>query len=731
MVIILIIDVLVEVNVGSQNQMFTYKVKPELKGEVKKGIRVTVPFGSRKLEGFVMNINERIEKADFDLKEIINVVDKNPVLNDELLDLGNYMSSFYLAPLIHCYQTMLPSALKANKNTTINIKKEKYIYLNKSELDITEYIKNNKSVLQNNILIYVLKNNKVNKRDIANKGVLRTLIKKELLKETTEEIYRLKSDVVSPRTIHKLTNDQKQVVTDFRDSDKDVGLLHGVTGSGKTEVYMAIIDEILKENKTAIVLVPEIALTTQLVNRFQNHFGEDVAILHSRLSAGEKYDEWRKIERGEASIVIGARSAIFAPLSNIGVIIVDEEHESTYKQENSPRYHALDIATYRAKKHGAKVLLGSATPSLESYARAKKGYYDLFELKHRINGKDLPRVSVVNMQESIKQGYQILSIELIEKIKLRLKNQEQVMILLNRRGYSNYLLCRNCGYTVKCPNCDITMTYHKTSDTLRCHYCGYADKLRIECPKCHVKDMKRFGVGTEKIEEEIKNIFEGIKVVRMDFDTTSNKGSHKKIIDDFENHKYDLLLGTQMIAKGLDFPKVTLVGVINADMGLNIPDFRSSERTFQLLSQVSGRSGRKDVEGEVLLQTFNNDHYVIETVKNHDYISFYNKEMAIRKKLYYPPYCFIAMIRILSKEYEYGFEVSKKIGNYLRKNLPNNVVLGPTMANIFKVNNIYRFACLIKYKKPYEINDLLSQIIEHYSNNSKIKIEIEINPMRL
>lgn len=727
----MIIDVLVEVNVGGQNQMFTYAVSPELRNKIKKGIRVTVPFGNRKLEGFVMNINEDNVKSDYDLKEIINVVDENPVLSEELLDLGEYMSSLYLAPLIHCYQTMLPVALKAKKNTNINIKKEKYIYLNRSEQEINEYIRNNKSVLQNNILSYVLKRKKVRKKDIDNSGVVRTLLNKELLKEVAEETYRLKSDDIDTQAIHKLTSDQKRVVSDFLDINKDVCLLHGVTGSGKTEVYMAIIDKMLKQGKKAIVLVPEIALTAQLVSRFQNHFGEDVAILHSRLSAGEKYDEWRKIEREEVSIVIGARSAIFAPLSNIGVVIIDEEHESTYKQENSPRYHALDIAIYRAKKHGAKVLLGSATPSLESYARAKKGYYGLLELKHRINGKDLPKVSIIDMQESIKKGYPILSAELIEKIKLRLEKKEQVMILLNRRGYSNYLLCRNCGYTFKCPHCDITMTYHKTSDTLRCHYCGYADKLHIECPECHAKDMKNFGVGTERIEEEIKKTFEGIRIVRMDFDTTSNKGAHKKIINDFEAYKYDLLLGTQMIAKGLDFPKVTLVGVINADMGLNIPDFRSSERTFQLLSQVSGRSGRKDVEGEVLLQTFNSDHYVIETVKNHDYIGFYKKEMAIRRKLYYPPYCFISMIRVLSKEYEYGFEVSKKIGNYLRNNLSNNIVLGPTMANVFKVNNIYRFACLVKYKKQYEINDVLSQIIEHYGNNSKIKIEIEINPMRL
>lgn len=725
------VDVLVEVSVGNQNQIFTYAINQVLQAKIKKGVRVTVPFGSRKLEGFVIKINDGIDNLDYELKDIIDVVDENPVLNDELLDLGIYMSDLYLAPLIHCYQTMLPVALKAKKKTKINIKEDKYIYLNKAELEIEDYIKSNKSLLQNSILSQVLTLKKVKKQDIDNQGVLKTLLNKDLLKEVKEETYRLKSDDIDNKAIHKLTEDQEVAVNDFLSGDKDVYLLHGVTGSGKTEVYMNVIDHMLIENKKTIVLVPEIALTTQLVTRFQNHFGNEVAILHSRLSDGEKYDEWRKIEREEVSIVIGARSAIFAPLANIGAIIIDEEHEGTYKQENSPRYHALDIAVYRAKKHGAKVLLGSATPSLESYARAKKGYYGLLELNNRINGKKLPKVFVVDMQDSIKKGHRLLSIELIEKIKQRLERKEQIMILLNRRGYSNFLTCSNCGYTYKCPHCDITMTYHKTSDTLRCHYCGYADKRYTECPECHAKDLKDFGVGTEKIEEEIKNTFEGIRIVRMDLDTTTNKGSHSKIIKDFYDHKYDLLLGTQMIAKGLDFPLVTLVGVINADMGLNIPDFRSSERTFQLLSQVAGRSGRSDVEGEVLLQTFNCDHYVVETAKKHDYIGFYNSEMAIRRKLNYPPFCFIAMIRILSKDYDYGFEVSKKIGSYLRKSLPNNTALGPTMANVFRVNNTYRFVCLIKYKQKDTIDSTLREIIEHYDNNNKTKIEIEINPMRL
>ena len=383
------------------------------------------------------------------MKEIIDVIDEKPVLNEELLDLGIYMSNLYLAPLIHCYQTMLPVALKAKKRSRVGIKEEKYIVLNKTEGEIKNYISTNKSMLQNDILLKVLEQGKIKKANIDKPAVLKVLINKGLLSEVKEETYRLKSDDISNKEIHKLTDDQNKVVNDFMDGDKQVYLLHGVTGSGKTEVYMNIIDKMIKIGKKAIVLVPEIALTAQLVKRFQNHFGSEVAILHSRLSDGEKYDEWRKIEREEVSIVIGARSAIFAPLSNIGVIIIDEEHETSYKQDNSPRYHALDIATYRATKHEAKVLLGSATPSLESYARAKKGYYGLIELKNRINGKDLPKIGIVNMQDSIKKGYRILSLELINKIKERLERNEQIMILLNRRGYSSYLTCSNCGYTYK------------------------------------------------------------------------------------------------------------------------------------------------------------------------------------------------------------------------------------------------------------------------------------------
>ncbi|MDD3048920.1 MAG: primosomal protein N' [Bacilli bacterium] len=727
----MIINVLVEVRTNKNNQLFSYMVPASLQDKIKVGIRVLVPFNNKPLEGFVLEIQKEPTKQEYKLKEILNVIDDEPVLNAEMIELGKYMSEAYLCSLISCYQAMLPVALKAKNNTLINIKEEKYIVLNKSDVDILESLKNIKGSKQKEILQLLLDKKIMKKSDINNSSSLKTLLDKELVREERKEIYRLTDEENEENISPKLTEDQIEIINEFFISKDQTYLLHGVTGSGKTEVYMNIIDRIINEGKNAIVLVPEIALTTQLINIFKKRFGKKIAVLHSRLSDGEKYDEWRKIERNETSIVIGARSAIFAPLKNIGVIVIDEEHENTYKQDNNPRYSAIEIATYRAKKHNAKILIGSATPSLESYARARKGLYKLLELKTRINNQMLPKVHVVDMRESIKKGYSLFSKELLDSIKDRLNKKEQIMILLNRRGYANFLTCKNCGYTFKCPNCDITLTYHKTSDTMRCHYCGYGDKRKTICPECNSQDISSFGTGTEKIEEELNKLFSDIRIVRMDLDTTSKKGSHSRIIKDFNEYKYDLLLGTQMIAKGLDFSRVTLVGVINGDTSLNIPDFRSGEKTFQLLSQVAGRSGRSEIKGEVIFQTFNKDHYVIEMAKNHDYFGFYSKEMTIRKKLNYPPYCFIALIKILCSDYQIGYEEAKKIGDYFRKNLPDNIVLGPTNASLLKIKNIYRFQCIIKYRNKDEIIEVMKKAIEHYENNSKVKIEIDFNPIKL
>jgi len=724
------VKVIVEIGVKNVDKLFTYKVPKELQDKVKIGIRVKVSFGKQLLEGFILEISNDLNE-NLDIKPIIEVVDSEPILTEEMLLLGKNMASELLCSLISTYQTMLPKALKASYNTDMKIKLDKYIMLNKQEQEIKEYIKNCKYPKQKDILQNLLENNEIliTKQDSA----LNTLLKHNLIKIITKEKYRYNYEVNKTFKELTLNEEQNMAVNKIKNSfnTSKTFLLYGITGSGKTEVYINIIKEAIKMNKTAIMLVPEISLTPQIVDRFTHHFGHNIAILHSGLNDAEKYDEYRKIKNGLVKIVIGARSAIFAPLENIGAIIIDEEHGSTYKQENNPRYDARDIAIKRSKYHNCPVILGSATPSLESFARAGNHIYELLTLTKRAGKGSLPNVKIIDMKEEFKKGNFIFSEELINKIKEKIDKKEQVILLLNRRGYSSMITCSKCGYVEKCPKCDISLTYHKTSGMLRCHYCGYAIKRIDECSSCHCKDLKDLELGTQKLEEELNKIFK-CRIVRMDMDTTTKKGAHQKIIDKFSNHEYDILVGTQMIAKGLDFPLVTLVGVINADASLNIPDFRSSERTFQLLCQVSGRAGRAENKGEVIIQTYNNLHYSIELAKTHNYLAFYKEEMKIRKQLNYSPYYFITLVKMKSKDYEYGFNESNKIGNYLRQHLDNeSIILGPSMANPFKINNTYYYNCIIKYRKDKNLKKTLIEIDKRYKTDNKLNVEIDINPNRL
>lgn len=718
----MVVNVLVEISHKNIDKTFDYIVPSNLEEKIKIGKRVTVPFGHQTLEGFILGTNDtKLEN----LKEIIDVVDEDIVLTEELLDLGKYVSNTTLSTLISAYQVMLPKALKAQKGTKINKKIVKYIELECEELNIKLTEK------QQNIYDIVKDKKRVKKEEL-NKISLsstNTLIKKNIFKELEIEEYRLDEDFELEEK-YPLTTDQQKVVDDIlQDNENNTFLIHGVTGSGKTEVYMEIIEKMKEQNKTSIVLVPEISLTPQIVNRFRKRFGKTIAILHSRLSEGEKYDEYRKISRGEVDIVIGARSAVFAPLKNIGTIIIDEEHSQSYKQESHPKYSAIDVAIERSKYHNAKVILGSATPSLETYARAKKGVYKLLELKNRVNNRPLPKVDIIDMnKEKNKTSY--FSKKLTEMIKDRLQKQEQIILLLNRRGYASFVTCSNCGYVEKCPNCDITLTFHKSSNTLRCHYCGYGNKRIDTCPECKEQAIKELGVGTEKVEEEINSLF-NCRVIRMDFDTTSTKGAHEKIIEKFKNHEYDILLGTQMIAKGLDFENVTLVGVINSDTSLMIPNFRSSEYTFQLLSQVAGRSGRGKKEGNVIIQTHNPDHYAIEFSKTHDYINFYNHEMKIRKELSYSPYFYMTSIKIISKDYEKAKEESNKVGSFLKEKLNSSIILGPTVCSVFRMNNLYRFNIIIKYKKEENLYKALNYLQGHYKNINNVDIDIDFNPINI
>lgn len=718
----MIAKVLVEINNINVDKTFDYIVPFEYIEKIKIGMRVKVPFASRELEGFVLDL---VNNADdnYELKEIISIVDTEPILNNELLHLGQFMSKKYFSTLISCYQTMLPKALKAQNKTTINKKMIKYVELCSNSFP---KLKPN----QEKIVEYLRINGKVKKEEVNKISVsgVNTLIKNGIIIESLIEEYRLVTkDINKEKETFKLTVEQQEAKNKIlSQTQSSVFLLHGVTGSGKTVVYMEIVEEMLNRGKDSIFLVPEISLTPQMVYHFKSRFGDEVAVLHSRLSEGEKYDEYRKIVEGKVHIVVGARSAVFAPFKNLGAIIIDEEHTTSYKQDNNPKYSAIEIAIERAKNNNAIVILGSATPSLETYARSIKGLYTLVELKHRVNTNNLPLVEIVDMSKEKHRG-SIFSSRLITEVNKRLEEHEQIILLLNRRGYSSFITCSNCGYTAKCPHCDITLTYHKTSNTLRCHYCGYADKMNDICPSCGEKAIKTLGTGTEKVEEEIKKVFNA-RVVRMDLDTTSKKGSHEKIITAFKNHEYDILLGTQMIAKGLDFSNVTLVGVINADTSLMIPNYRSNEYTFQLLMQTAGRSGRGEKKGSVIIQTFNPEHYAITLASKHDYIDFFKQEMEVRRKLSYPPYYYLIYIKVIGKDYNKISVESNKIASILTRELKNSKILGPTTCSVFKLNGLFRFGIIIKYKKEEKMEEVLQSLVNHYKGNQTVKVDIDINP---
>ncbi|MHA3066311.1 primosomal protein N' [Lacticaseibacillus saniviri] len=484
-------------------------------------------------------------------------------------------------------------------------------------------------------------------------------------------------------------------------------LLEGVTGSGKTEVYLQLMAEALRAGKTALMLVPEIALTPQMVNRVRGRFGAAVAVLHSGLSDGEKYDEWRRIERKEASIVVGARSAVFAPLENIGLLIMDEEHETSYKQEDNPRYHARDVLLHRARTHQAPVVLGSATPSLESRARAQKGVYTLLSLPERINQQPLPDVHIIDMRQAVESIQGDFSKELLDALQMRLERHEQSVLLLNRRGYSSFVMCRECGFVKTCPNCDISLTLHMDSHTLKCHYCGHEEPIPNVCPNCGSKKIRYYGTGTQKIEEQLAQYLPQARVLRMDVDTTKKKGAHARMLKQFGEQKADILLGTQMIAKGLDFPNVTLVGVINADTALGLPDFRASERTFQLLTQVSGRAGRADKPGHVIVQTYNPDHYAIQFARMHDYEGFYRQEMQLRHQGDYPPYYYTVKVTVSHEDTNQAAKAAFSLGKQLQGALGSAIMLGPTPGAIARLKNRYYYQIVLKYKHEDRLLEML------------------------
>ena len=564
-----------------------------------------------------------------------------------------------------------------------------------------------------------------------NRSHLQTAAKKGWLLLTNREVYRqLKTKYQHETTKKELNFEQEQVFQAIKrdiGSEHNVFLLEGITGSGKTEVYLHLIEEALSKELSALMLVPEITLTPQMVSQLQARFGEQVAVLHSGLSEGEKYDEWRKIERDEAHVVVGARSAIFAPLKNIGLIIIDEEHESSYQQEETPKYQAKDIAKWRGNYHQAPVVFGSATPSLESMARAVKGNYQLLKLTKRANPHaKLPKTTIIDMTKAQKVK-PLLSIDLVQAISDCLQKNEQSVLLLNKRGYASFMLCEDCGYVLECPNCSVSLTMHQTTNSMQCHYCGHTERIPQSCPICQSRRIQFYGAGTQKIEEYLNQLFPEARIIRMDVDTTRKKGQHEQLLSNFRNKEADILLGTQMIAKGLDFPDVTLVGVLNADTALNLPDFRSSERTFQLLTQVSGRAGRHQKEGNVYIQTYNPKHYAIQFAKDQNYEDFFKYEMQVRHLGSYSPYFYTIQI-IVGHKQEYNAlkesqDILRRLTPYLNRNL---TVLGPTKTAIERVNQYYYYQITIKYKNDSLLLNYLKQLLEETQYLSRQGYQIKI-----
>ncbi len=716
-------DVLVEIKAKQVDKTFTYSIPNFLIENIKVGCLVTVYFGKKEVEGYVLKIHN--EAPDFQTKDIISIKNEVPVLNEEMIELGYYLKEETLCSLSACYGAMLPKALKAKKGTKVNKKYQVYLQI------VPEKI-SKLTALQEQIINLFTNQTKILKKEaqqISPSGT-NTLIKKGILKEVLKEEYRYELANDQKDFKKELTNEQQLAVKTIQKSfaKSATFLLHGVTGSGKTEVYLQLIEKVLKEGKTALVLVPEISLTPQLIERFNARFPQKIAVLHSHLNDGERFDEWRKITKKEVSIVIGARSAIFAPLENIGIIILDEEHSESYKQENNPKYHAKKVAQKRSETWHCPLVLGSATPSLDSMARVLKKRYCYIPMKKRALALKLPEISLVDMTEEVKQNHLILSRELEYEIITRLNKKEQIVLLLNRRGYSTIISCANCGYTYKCPHCEITLTYHKTKNQLRCHYCGYTKFVEKTCPKCHENSLNYYGLGTEKLEEYVKEVFPTAKILRMDADSTQNKGKLEEITKAFQEKKYDILLGTQMVSKGLDFPNVTLVGILNADSTLNIPDYKSNERSFSLLSQASGRAGRSTKLGKVIIQTYNKEQPILKFVANHDYNSYFKYEMRIRKTLKYPPFYYLAQVKIKGKDYQIVTEEIIKAKNYLTKNIDQkSIILGPAPSNPFLMNNIYSYELLIKYRYDEKLITALKELDTIYSTNSKVSLDIDIS----
>ena len=794
-----IAKIIVDVPLMQTDQPYSYRIPEEFEGMLEVGMRVHVPFGkgNRLIQGIVLGLESQVDEEEMeqDLKDIVEVLDFSPVLTQEQLWLAEELRKSVFSYKISILKAMLPGFLNSSYDKilypledlsqedrerlfgsedslafssldlakqaemmrltrkgllgleyqAIDQKKVKtqswyevaLVQLEgveisaraKKKLELRDYLLSHPESAPLASLLESYSREQVN--FFVEQGAV-TIVQKEVQRSAA---YFEGIEASQPLELNPEQRQARDAVVSAIGSHQPPFLLQGITGSGKTEVYLQIIQGALDKGKTAILLVPEISLTPQMTERFIARFGDKVAILHSGLSNGEKYDEWRKVERGDAQVVVGARSAIFAPLKNLGVMIIDEEHEASYKQDSNPRYHAREVAILRAQYNQAALVLGSATPSLESRARAGKGVYQHLRLTQRANPlATIPEVQVIDFRDYIGQNETSnFTPPLLEAIQDRLAKKEQVVLMLNRRGYSSFVMCRECGTVDTCPNCDISLTLHMDTKTMNCHYCGFSKDIPQNCPNCKSHSIRYYGTGTQKAYDELTELFPQARILRMDVDTTRKKGSHQALLDQFGRGEADILLGTQMIAKGLDFPNVTLVGVLNADTSLNLPDFRSSERTFQLLTQVAGRAGRAEKAGQVLIQSYNPQHYAIRFAKDQDYEGFYAYEMGIRRQLGYPPYYFTIGITLSHKKEEEVIKRAYEVMNILRSGLSESSnILGPTPKPIARTHNLYHYQILIKYRLEDELGPTLNQVLAltQERENSELRLSIDHEPQQ-
>lgn len=710
---------------SSLDKLFTYKYDDSLL-EIKKGSFVNVPFGAKNksMAGLVFEI---LEDSDQDfLKEIESIRDYMS-LTEKQLEIVKIIRDKYLCTYSDAVRAIIPSCI-LNQNTQ---KTRGLLYI-ENPLEgryNKEIYRSIYKIAAENPGVYD-KNNLSKKFNISLSSI-NSMIKHSFLKEKVSIVSRYDNREFPEFKELKLNFEQQKAYDRITGSRDKVFLIKGVTGSGKTEVYMHLVKNIIDKGKDAIILVPEISLTPQMVERFKGRFGSKITIYHSRLSDGEKQDEWQRVKNGEVKIAIGARSALFMPFNNLGLIIIDEEHEASYKSEQNPKYDSIELSKIMAGIYDAKLVLGSATPSVNSYYESKAGRISLINMDNRAYGKSLPKVSIVDMREELRSGSRsIFSRKLKEEIEYNLKNKEQIILFINRRGFSSFVSCRSCGYVFKCDKCDVSMTYHISDNSMTCHYCGKKQMVPKVCPKCGSKYVKYFGLGTEKVEEEIKKLYNNVKTIRMDYDTTREKNSYENIYNSFKAGKADVLIGTQMIAKGFDFRNVTLVGIIAADLSLNLPDYRSSERTYQLITQVSGRSGRGDKEGRVIVQTYTPEHYSIETAASEDYDKFYQEEIKLRFSMNYPPFSDILLINFSSKDEKEVIDNINKLYQLLNRKKYDLEILGPSPSGISKIKDNYRWRIILKGQIHNETaQEIKNLIYDNFKQLSKsFKISLDINP---